>query len=271
MSAGRHFAEGFHRLTVFTQINALGHDVHGTELIDIHDEFLVGRGEPAFHPAGGVKHKIRACQQSRHQGIGALVSGLSVGKLRSTERSARAEWHFHAAGELGRAENGQRAFRCAKGRRARLHRECGHKSAKNHRRAGAHELHKGRAGPDFGQNLRERSCNGHRAHRTRQNERGDDAGLIVPGIDFGRAEHRIVPDHRRIGVDEAGDDGVVLDEFLAEQDFREVHRILRPIRMGNGAHIGFVGIAHVRINHLQVALVDGKIDRLADRAAGMVH
>jgi len=53
--------------------------------------------------------------------------------------------------------------------------------------------------------------------------------------------------------------------------FREVHRILRPIRMGNGAHIGFVGIAHVRINHLQVALVDGKIDGLADRAARMVH
>ena len=123
MSAGRHFAEGFHRLTVFTQINALGHDVHGTELIDIHDEFLVGRGEPAFHPACGVKHEIRACQQSRHQSVGALVSRLSVGKLRSAKRPARAERHFHAASELGRAENSQRAFRCAKGRRARLHRE----------------------------------------------------------------------------------------------------------------------------------------------------
>ena len=67
------------------------------------------------------------------------------------------------------------------------------------------------------------------------------------------------------------DDGVVLDEFLAEQDFREVNRILRAIRMGDGAHIGFVGIAHMRINHFEVALVDGKIDRLADRAAGMVH
>ena len=60
------------------------------------------------------------------------------------------------------------------------------------------------------------------------------------------------------------------DEFLAEQDLAHRDRILGALRLGDRAHERLVGIAHMRIDHLEMALVDGQIDGLADRAAGMV-
>jgi hypothetical protein len=40
---------------------------------------------------------------------------------------------------------------------------------------------------------------------------------------------------------------------------------------GDRAHKRLVGMAHVRVHHVQVALVDRQVDRFAHRAAGMMQ
>ncbi len=57
----------------------------------------------------------------------------------------------------------------------------------------------------------------------------------------------------------------------AERDLREVDRVLGPLRMGHRAHEGLVAVPDVRIDHIEVALVDRHVDRLADGAAGVVQ
>ena len=90
------------------------------------------------------------------------------------------------------------------------------------------------------------------------------------GVNIRRAKHGRVPDKRRIGVDQAGADGVVLDEIRAEQNLAQPHRIERTVWVGDRPHEGFVGEAHMRVNHFKMALVDWQIDRLAHRAARMM-
>ena len=48
-------------------------------------------------------------------------------------------------------------------------------------------------------------------------------------------------------------------------------RIQRTGRTGHGAHERLVRIPHVGINHVEMALVDRYIHRLADSAAGVVQ
>ena len=126
-------------------------------------------------------------------------------------------------------------------------------------------------GQHLGENLRQRARRGDRRHGSGEDERRDDAGLVVARIDLGGAEHGGVEGHGRIGVDKRSDHGFFAQEVLAKQDFRHRHRVLRPFRVGDRAHERLVAVAQVGVDHVQMALVDGNVHRLADRAPGMVH
>ena len=57
----------------------------------------------------------------------------------------------------------------------------------------------------------------------------------------------------------------------AEHDPRHVDRVLRPARMRHRAHERPVRVADVAVDHLEVALVDRQVDRLAQRSAAVVE
>ena len=79
-----------------------------------------------------------------------------------------------------------------------------------------------------------------------------------------------VEDEGRVHVDVAEDHAVPVDELRAEQDAAHLDRIGRPAGVRHRAHEGFVGEPHVRVHHVEMALVDGQVDRLADRPSGVV-
>ena len=100
---------------------------------------------------------------------------------------------------------------------------------------------------------------------------GDEQRLVRAGIDLERAQHGGVEGHRRVGVDQADHDGLAVDDVGAEENLRHLDGIGGALRVRDRAHERLVGIAHVRIDHVEMALVDGHVDRLADGAAGVVH
>jgi len=61
------------------------------------------------------------------------------------------------------------------------------------------------------------------------------------------------------------------DEVRAEEDSAHLDGIGRSRRGRDRSHERFVGPAHVRVHHIEVALVDRRIHRLAYRAAGVVQ
>ena len=93
---------------------------------------------------------------------------------------------------------------------------------------------------------------------------------LSAGVRLRRAEHGRIPDQRRIGVDEARQHGVVAHEVLAEQKLADAHAVLGALGLGDRAHERLVRIFEMRIDHLEMPLVDRQIDRLAHRAAGMM-
>ena len=64
---------------------------------------------------------------------------------------------------------------------------------------------------------------------------------------------------------------MVLEVVGAERDARHLDRVAGPLRGGDRAHERLVAVAHVRVDHVEVALVDRDVDRLADRAAAVVE
>ncbi len=200
----------------------------------------------------------------------AFVRRLRVGGLGAAQRAAGAVRDAEATRQLPARERDEGRLRRAEGRRARLHGDGAGEHAEDHRRARPVEL--ARAGPrqHFRQHLRDGAGRRHRAHRACQDERRGDAGLVGAGVDLHRTQHRAVPHHRRVGVDEAGDDGVLFHEIFAEHDLRHRHRVGGALRLRDRAHERLVGVLDVRIDHVQVTLVHRQVHRLAHRAARMV-
>ena len=165
----------------------------------------------------------------------------------------------------------ERRLRRAEGRRARLHRQRRDEGAEDRRRARPHELQEGDAGEHLGEHLRERPRDRDRAHRARQDERRDDAGLVV-------ARHRLRPRRAWSKSQTSGELALIrlvqtVFDWMKSSPNRISamrDRVLGPLGMGDRAHERLVRIAHVRIDHLEMALVDGQVDRLADRSARMV-
>ena len=270
MAARPDLPDRIHGLTVRSHVHAFAKPLLHAQLVYVHHEFLVAGYQPALEPAGRMQHEIRAREHRRVQRIRAFIGGLRIRDLGGAKRSAGAERQPEPARKLCRAIGDERGLRRPEGRRARLHRDGGGESAEEHRRAGAHELREGRASQYLGEDLRQRPGHRHRAHRPGKDEGRDDRGLIVAGIDLGRAEHGLVIDHGRIGVDQAGQDRVLRDEIVTEQDTDHGQGILRPLRRGDGAHEGLVRIFDMGIDHVEVTLVHRHVDRLADGAPGMV-
>ena len=64
---------------------------------------------------------------------------------------------------------------------------------------------------------------------------------------------------------------MVLEVVGAEQDAGHLDGVARALGRGDRAHERLVAVAHVRIDHVEVALVDRHVDRLADRAARVME
>ena len=62
-----------------------------------------------------------------------------------------------------------------------------------------------------------------------------------------------------------------LEDLLAERDPRHVDRVLGAARVRDRAHERLVRVADVAVDHLEVALVDRQVRRLAQRAAAVVE
>ena len=95
--------------------------------------------------------------------------------------------------------------------------------------------------------------------------------LVVPRIDLQGADHGLVEDHRRVGVDQVQRDAIVFDEIIAENELCHRDRVLGAFRRGDRAHERLVGIFDMAVDHVEMALVDRNIDRFADRATRRVH
>ena len=64
---------------------------------------------------------------------------------------------------------------------------------------------------------------------------------------------------------------MLLEHVRAEQDPRELDRVAGAVGMRHRAHERLVGVPHVRVDHVEVPLVDGKVDRLADGSTRVVQ
>ena len=64
---------------------------------------------------------------------------------------------------------------------------------------------------------------------------------------------------------------MLLEEVGAEQDPRHLDRIAGALRLRDRSHERLVVVLDVGVHHVEVALVDGHVDRLADRAARVVQ
>ena len=148
---------------------------------------------------------------------------------------------------------------------AGLHRHRRSERAKNHRRTGPNQLGKGHANKCLSQGLRSHTSGGYWRHRAGEDERREDARLIVPRVHLGRAEHCFVPNQWRRRVDEAGHHRAV-GQIAAERNASKIDAVLSATCSGNRTHERLVAVLDVRIHHVEMALVHGDVDGLAHRA-----
>ena len=143
--------------------------------------------------------------------------------------------------------------------------------AVDHRAARPAELGERDPGQRLGIELRDRADRRGGRVGARQHERRDDHRLVGARIDLERAEHGLVPDQRRVAVDQRDDHRVLVDELLAEQDARHPQRVLGALGRGHRPHERLVGVLDRAVGDVQVALGDRDVDRLADHRPGVVH
>ncbi len=264
-------ADGVHGLPRLAHVDAGGEAVQDAELVGIHDVFLVGGDQPALEPAAGMQHEVDPGEEADVERVGALVAGLRIGQLGAAEGAGAAEGQPEPAGELAGAEGDLRRLGRAEGRRPRIHVDRGDEGAEDHRRARADQLRIGDPGQHLGQHLGQRAGDRDRRHGAADDEGRDDRRLVGRGIDLERAHHGAVEGQRRVDVDEARHHRVRLEEVRAEQQPRHLDAVGGALGRGDAAHIGLVAEGHVRQQHVEMALVDRHVGRLADRAAGMVQ
>ncbi len=205
------------------------------------------------------------------QGRGALVGGLRIGDLGGAQRATGAERHAQPAGQRRHHVQDQRRFRRPERRGARLHGHRAREAAQDDGRAGSDELHERHPGQGLGEGLGGDPGRRDRGHRAGQDERGQQGRLVGLRVRPGRAQHHRIPDQRRVRVDEAQRDRMRLEVVRPEQDPRHLDRVARALRRRDRAHERLVAVADVAVDHVQVALVDGDVHRLADRAAAVVE
>ena len=265
------FADRVHRLGVLVHLYPAGEVMQCAQLIGIHDEFLERRHKPPFQPATGVQHEVHPRQKPHVQTVGGLIGRLRIGQFRAVERPGAPVRQVQPSGQLPSAIGDMRSLRRAECGRTAVHVDRSHESPHDHRRTGTDELAIGDACQSLGQDLRQCPCDTHRGHRTPNNKRRNDAGLIVLGIDLESAHHHIVECHRRVDVDERGHHSVFLDEVLTKKDPAHIDTVLRPRRFGHRAHEGLVAERHMRMQHIEVTFVYRDVGRLAYRPPRMVQ
>ena len=271
MRARTDLAQRIQGLAVLRHVDTFQQQRDHVGLVGVHDELLVPHGQTAFQPACRMQHEVHSRQRGRLQGVGRFIRRLGVWNLRRAQSAAAAERHAQAARQLPCAIENQAGFRGAESRRSRLHRHGSGEGAEHDGRPGPDELDIGHARQRLGKNLCQRAGNGHRRHCSGEQEWRNDRCLVVFGIDRRRPQHGSVEGQRRICIDQARQYRFFLDKVLAEQELRHCQRVFGAVGVGDRTHERLVRVLDMAVNHVEVTLVDGKIDRLADRAPRMMQ
>ena len=95
--------------------------------------------------------------------------------------------------------------------------------------------------------------------------------LAGAGIGLERTGHVGIEHQRRVGVGHAIEHGVLGHVVRTEEDARHVDGMAGPFCTDEGPHEGPVRPADVRIEHVEVALVGGQVNRFAHNAARMMQ
>ncbi len=119
--------------------------------------------------------------------------------------------------------------------------------------------------------LGEGAGRGHGPHRAPEDERYAHRSLVGGGVGTDHATRLAIEHQRRVDVDVAEDDAILIDELRPKQHAAHVDRIARARGGGDRAHEGLVRVAHVRIHHVEMPFVDRHIHWLADRAARVME
>ena len=173
-------------------------------LVGVEDELLVADGEPALEPAGGVEHEVDAGEDRRLEGRGRLVGGLGVGDLRGAQVAAGAERDAEPARERGHHVEDERRLRRPERRRARLHRDRAREASRGPPARPGRTSWTNAIPPSASARVWAHDAGGgHRRHRAGEDERRQERRLVRLGVGARGAEHRRVPDQRRVGVDQA--------------------------------------------------------------------
>ena len=194
-------------------------------LVLVEHELLVADGQTTLQPAGGVEVEVHAGLEGGQEADRALVGGLVVGHLGGREVAAAPERHAEPAGQGGQHEQDELGLRGPERRGAGLHRHRRRERAEDDRRAGPHDLAEGHPGQRLGEGLGGLRRDRDRGHRAAEDERRDEHDLVGLGVGLGRAEHVEVPGHRRVGVGQAHDHVLALDDLGTEHEARHLDRV----------------------------------------------
>ena len=271
MPAGRNLVKRLHRLRGFRKIDALNEAHHGRAAVGIHDDLLIPRGQQPFEAAGRVDDEIHPRQRRAHQLRLAFIARLRVRHLGRGQRTDRMEGQAQPVGQRLGAHLELRPLRRAKGRRAGLQRDRRKERAEDRGRAGPDQLDQRDRGHHLGQNLRQGRRDGDGRHGAAKDEGRHDRALPGAGIFLQRADHRVVQNQGRVGVDDGIKDAVPVDELCPHRQPAHLDRVAGAFGRGHGAHEGLVVQGQMRVRHMQMADRDRQVHGFDHHAAGMVH
>ncbi len=179
--------------------------------------------------------------------------------------------HAQPPRQLPGGQHHQPGLGRAKGRRAGFHRHGRGETAHQARRAGGNQLDEGEGRQSLRQHLRQRARDCGWGHGAGQHPGRAGDGLAGLRIGFQSARHVRVHHQRRVGVGDAVEDGGLGDVRAPEQDTRHVDGVARTLRPDKGAHERPVRMADMGVEHIEMALVGGQVDRLTHHAPGMMQ
>src|SRR5579862_3884876 len=78
--------------------------VEAAQLVDVHDEFLVGHHEPRLKPTGRMQHEVRAAEERRPDRVRTLGGRLRVCDLRCAQVAAATQRYAEPTRELADRE-----------------------------------------------------------------------------------------------------------------------------------------------------------------------
>ena len=200
-------ADGVHRELLLAHPDPAGEDVEHAQELEVEHELLVGGGQAALQPPGGVHHQVAAADHRRPERVGRLGRRLEVEGVRRAQAAAAAVRKAVAAGEEAAGERPEDRLRCAERGAAGAHVDRGEERPEEARRARPHRLDEGDARERLGHLLGKPGGDADGRRCAREEKRRDDHRLAGDRPLHERVGHEPVPHERAVGVDDAHDHG----------------------------------------------------------------